>query len=181
MSRIGKMPIGLPSGVTAAISGPTVTVKGPRGELTRSFNPEMKIEHRDGSIVVERPNDERRFRALHGLTRTLINNMVIGVNSGYEKSLEIVGVGYRATQAGEKVVVQVGYSRPVEVTPLPGIQLEAQGQNRINVRGIEKERVGLMAAQIRAVRPPDRYKGKGIRYAREVVLLRPGKGGKKAR
>ena len=181
MSRIGKMPIPLPSGVTATITGSTVTVKGPRGEITRTFESVIKIEQREGTIFVERSNEERRSRAFHGLTRTLIYNMVVGVSAGYERSLEIVGVGYRATQAGEGVILQVGFSRPVEVTPLAGIQLEAEGPSRVHVRGIVKEKVGLMAAQIRAVHPPDRYKGKGIRYAREVVILKPGKGARKDR
>ena len=179
MSRIGKKPVPVPSGVQVTIDGSTVTTRGPKGELTRQLDSTMKIEQQGSEIVVERPNDEKRSRAMHGLTRSLINNMVTGVSEGYQKSLEIVGVGYRATQDGQGVSVQVGYSRPISIAPLPGVQLEVEGQNRVHVRGPEKEIVGQMAAQIRRIRPPDRYKGKGIRYAGEVVQLKPGKGGRK--
>ncbi len=179
MSRIGKLPIPTPSGVEVKIEGSTVSVKGPKGELSRSIDPAMQVEAREGVITVRRPNDQKRSKAMHGLTRSLINNMVVGVSEGYQKSLDIVGIGYRATQQGPNITLQVGFSHLVEVRPLPGIELQVEGQTRLHVRGIEKETVGLMAAKIRRVRPPDRYKGKGIRYAGEQVRLRPGKGGKK--
>jgi len=179
MSRIGKKPLPIPTGVQVTVNGAAVTVKGPRGELTRAFDPSMRIERQDSALVVHRPDDEKRSRAMHGLTRTLIQNMLVGVTAGYQKSLEIVGVGYRATQQGTKVLLQVGYSKPVEVEPPAGIQLQVEGQNRVHVRGIEKEKVGLIAANIRKVRPPNRYKGKGIRYVGEVVQLKPGKGAAK--
>ena len=179
MSRIGKMPITPPTGVEVSVDASTVSVKGPKGELTRKLDETMRIEVRDGVITVQRPNDERRARSMHGLTRTLIYNMVVGVSDGYQKTLDIVGVGYRATQQGPDVVLQVGFSHTVKVVPLPGIELEVEGQNRLHVRGMEKEIVGLMAAKIRGIRPPDRYKGKGIRYAGEEVRLKPGKGAKK--
>lgn len=176
MSRIGRKPIPIPKGVQVTVNGSSLTAKGAKGELTRAFDPALKIQRQDSAIVVDRPDDEKRSKALHGLTRTLILNMLVGVNEGYQKSLEIVGVGYRATQQGAKVALQVGYSKPVEVTPPPGIQLQVEGQNRLHVKGIEKEKVGLVAAKIRKIRPPNRYKGKGIRYAGEVVILKPGKG-----
>ena len=180
MSRVGKKPIPVPSGVQVAIDGATLTAKGPKGELARELDQTMVIEQHDSEITVSRPDDQKRSRAMHGLTRTLISNMVIGVSEGYQKSLEIVGVGYRATQQGPGISLQVGLSSPFQVAPLPGIQLEVEGQNRVHVRGIEKEIVGLMAARIRGVRPPDRYKGKGIRYTGELVHLKPGKGARKA-
>ncbi len=179
MSRIGKKPIPVPSGVQVALDGSSVTVKGPKGELNRVIDQAIAVERQGSDLIVTRPNDEKRNRAMHGLTRSLINNMVVGVSDGYQKSLEIVGVGYRATQQGPDVTVQVGYSRPINVQPLPGLELEVEGQNRIHVRGTEKEIVGLMAAKIRRIRPPDRYKGKGIRYVGEQVILKPGKGGRK--
>ncbi len=180
MSRIGKKPIPIPSGVEVTIDGPMVIARGPRGELVRTMDATMSISRQDSEVLVTRPDDDRRSRSLHGLTRTLISNMVIGVSEGYQKSLEIVGVGYRATQQGEGLTLQVGLSNIVQVAPLPGIQLEVEGQNRILIRGISKEIVGLQAAKIRRVRPPDRYKGKGIRYVGELVQLKPGKGGRKA-
>ena len=179
MSRIGKKPIPVPSGVQVALDGSSVTVKGPKGELNRVIDQAIAVERQGSDLIVTRQNDEKRSRAMHGLTRSLINNMVVGVSDGYQKSLEIVGIGYRATQQGPDVAVQVGYSRPINVQPLPGLELEVEGQNRIHVRGTEKEIVGLMAAKIRRIRPPDRYKGKGIRYVGEQVILRPGKGGRK--
>ena len=158
----------------------TVVVKGSKGELTWSFDETIRVEQQGNELHVERSNDEKQSRALHGLARSLISNMVVGVSTGFQKSLEIVGVGYRATQQGASVAVQVGYSKPKVVEPLPGLQLEVEGQNRIHVRGAEKDQVGQMAATIRRLRPPDRYKGKGIRYVGEVVQLKAGKGGKKA-
>jgi len=178
MSRIGRMPITVPSGVTVSIKKSKVTVSGPKGELSRSLNPEMTITQQDNSIVVSRPSDNKEHRSFHGLTRSLLANMVTGVSSGFDKYLEIVGVGYRAEQAGDKLVIRIGYSHPVEVTPLPGVSLAAEGTNRIKVAGIDREAVGEMAARIRKIRPPDAYKGKGIRYAGEKVRLKPGKAGK---
>jgi len=178
MSRIGRMPITVPSGVTVTIDKNRVKVAGPKGELSRSLNPEMAIALQDNTLTVTRPSDDHEHRSQHGLARSLINNMVTGVSSGFEKHLEIVGVGYRAEKAEEKLVIRVGYSHPVEVTPLPGITLSVEGNNRIKVSGINKEAVGEMAARIRKIRPPDAYKGKGIRYAGERVTLKPGKAGK---
>lgn len=178
MSRIGKMPIPLPQGVEVSIRGNEVTVKGPKGELLRSFSPVISISLNDDIITVSRPSDNRLHRSLHGLTRSLIANMVEGVSKGFQKSLDLVGVGYRAQMVGEKIMLQVGYSHPVEVLPPPGVSLAVVGANRINVGGIDKELVGDVAAKIRAVRPPDHYKGKGIRYVGEKVHLKPGKSGK---
>ncbi|HEY78500.1 MAG TPA: 50S ribosomal protein L6 [Dehalococcoidia bacterium] len=178
MSRIGRKPIAVPAGVTVSIKDGEVTVKGGKGELSRRFDPDMAITHEESSLLVSRPSDSKKHRSLHGLTRSLLANMVEGVASGFEKNLEIVGVGYRAEKSGDKLVMRVGYSHPVTVTPLPGVSLEMEGANRIKVAGISKEVVGEMAAEIRAIRPPDRYKGKGIRYAGEVVRLKAGKAGK---
>jgi large subunit ribosomal protein L6 len=178
MSRIGKMPIMVPSGVTVTITKEEVTVKGPKGELRRPVIPDMSIILNNGSVLVSRPSDSRKHHSLHGLTRTLIANMIEGVTKGFEKVLEIVGVGYRAEKVGDKLVLRIGYSNLVEVTPLPGVSLNVEAGNRIKVTGIDKELVGEMAARIRALRPPDAYKGKGLRYAGETVRLKPGKAGK---
>jgi len=178
MSRIGRMPIPVPQGVEVTIRDDEVTVKGPKGELSRRFSPDMSITLRDSELTVSRPSDSKVHRSLHGLTRSLLANAVQGVSSGFEKNLEIVGVGYRADKTGDKLVIRTGYSHPVEVSPLPGVSLAVEGVNRIKVTGINKELVGEMAAKIRAIRPPDAYKGKGIRYAGEVVHLKPGKAGK---
>ena len=178
MSRVGKMPITVPSGVTVDIKGESVTVKGPKGELSRSLTTEMLINLEGNTLTVTRPSESKKHRAYHGLTRSLLANMVEGVSKGFEKTLEIVGVGYRAEKVGEKLVIRIGFSHPVEVTPLPGITLSVEGNNRIKVNGINKEDVGEMAAEIKAIRPPDAYKGKGIRYAGEVIHLKPGKAGK---
>ncbi len=178
MSRVGKVPIPVPPGVSVTIEGSQVTVKGPKGELSRSLNADMTITQDGDIITVTRPSDERQHRSLHGLTRTLIANMVEGVTNGFERALDIVGVGYRAEQRGEKLVLNIGFSHQVEVTPLPGITLSVEGNNRMKVFGINKEDVGEMAARIRKIRPPDAYKGKGIRYGGEVVRLKPGKAGK---
>jgi large subunit ribosomal protein L6 len=172
------MPIPLPEGVEVEIKGSEVTVKGPKGELSRSFNPALSISLDDGAIIVSRPSDNRLHRSLHGLTRSLIANMVEGVSKGFQRDLELVGVGYRARMEGEKVVLQLGYSHPVEVVPPSGVMVTVVGAQRISVQGIEKELVGDVAARIRALRPPDRYKGKGIRYAGERIRLKPGKSGK---
>ena len=178
MSRIGRMPITVPSGVTVDIKGGDVTVTGPKGELRRSFNPEMSITLEDGSLTVTRPSDGRQHRAQHGLTRSLLANMVKGVTEGFDKNLEIVGVGYRAEKAGDGLTLRMGFSHTVDITPPPGITLSVEGNNKIKVSGMDKEAVGQLAAEIRAVRPPDSYKGKGIRYAGEVVRLKAGKAGK---
>lgn len=175
MSRIGQMPIAIPQGVAVKISDNEVTVTGPKGELRRQFHPDMSITLSNDVMSVSRPSDNRKHRSLHGLTRTLLDNMVQGVFKGFEKTLEIVGVGYRAQKDGDKLVINVGYSHPVEITPLPGVSLEVEGANRIKVSGANKETVGEMAAEIRATRPPDAYKGKGIRYLGEKVHLKAGK------
>ncbi len=178
MSRVGRMPIAIPSGVTVTIDENRVKVTGPKGELSRTINPEISITQEDNTITVARPSDDREHRSQHGLARSLVNNMVTGVSSGFEKQLDIVGVGYRAEKVGEKLVIRIGYSHLVEVEPLPGITLSVEGNNRIRVAGIDREAVGEMAARIRKIRPPDAYKGKGIRYAGEIVHLKPGKAGK---
>ncbi len=178
MSRIGKMPIPVPSGVTVNISGDNVSVKGPKGELSRTLSSEMRIKLDGDTLTVERPSESKRHRAFHGLTRSLLANMVEGVSKGFEKNLDIVGVGYRAEKSGDKLVLRMGFSHNVEVVPLAGVTLSVEGNNRIKVSGINKEDVGEMAAEIRAIRPPDSYKGKGIRYAGETVHLKPGKAGK---
>jgi large subunit ribosomal protein L6 len=178
MSRIGQMPIPVPEGVKVNIARDLVTVTGPKGELSRRFSPDMAIALDNDNLTVSRPSNGRTHRSLHGLTRTLLANMVEGVTKGFEKSLEIVGVGYRAEKTGDKLVLRIGFSQPVEVSPIAGASLEVEGGNRIKVSGIDKEIVGEMAAEIRAIRPPDAYKGKGIRYAGETVRLKPGKAGK---
>jgi large subunit ribosomal protein L6 len=172
------MPITVPQGVTVNIKEDEVTVTGPKGELSRRFHPDMAVTLQNNILTVSRPSDNKMHRSLHGLTRSLLANMVDGVTSGFEKNLEIVGVGYRAEKTGDKMIIRVGYSHTVEVSPLPGITLDVEKANRIKVSGIEKEVVGEMAAKIRAIRPPDAYKGKGIRYAGEVVRLKAGKAGK---
>ncbi len=177
MSRVGRMPITVPPGVVVSINqGNEVTVTGPRGELCRRFSPDMSITLDNSTLMVSRPSDSKEHRSLHGLTRSLLANMVEGVASGFEKSLEMVGVGYRVEKAGDKLIFHVGFSHPVEVSPLPGVSLMVEGTNRIKVTGIDKAVVGQMAAEIRAIRPPDAYKGKGIRYVGELVHLKPGKG-----
>ena len=172
------MPITVPPGVVVDIKQEEATVIGPKGELRRWFNPDMSITLNNSSLMVLRPSDSKVHRSLHGLTRSLLANMVEGVTNGFEKSLEIVGVGYRVEKAGDKLVIRVGFSHSVEVSPLLGISLAVEGTNRIKVMGIDKEVVGEMAAKIRAIRPPDAYKGKGIRYAGELVHLKAGKAGK---
>ena len=178
MSRIGKMPIAVPKGVAVKIENNKVVVTGPKGSLERSFNPEMTIAMDEGSLTVSRPSDVRQHRAMHGLTRTLLDNMVKGVSDGFEKNLEIVGVGYRAEMSGQKLVLRIGFSHPVEFIPSEGLSIVVDGQTKIKVQGIDKEKVGQLAAEIRAIHPPDHYKGKGIRYAGEVVRLKAGKTGK---
>jgi large subunit ribosomal protein L6 len=178
MSRIGKLPITVPAGVTVNVAGETVTVKGPKGELKRVMPPEMIIKQEGTTLSVTRPSDAKKHRAYHGLTRTLLSNMVLGVSKGFEKSLEIVGVGFRVEKAGDKLNLRVGFSHTVEVKPMPGITFAVEGTTKIKVQGINKEVVGEQAAEIRAIHAPDHYKGKGIRYAGERIKLKPGKAGK---
>ena len=178
MSRVGRMPITVPQGVAVSIKQDAITVTGPKGELHRRFHPDMSITLDNNILMVSRPTDNRVHRSLHGLTRSLLANMVEGVSRGFEKGLEIVGVGYRAEKAGDNLVIRIGFSHLVDVSPLPGVSLDVEGSNRIKVTGIDKEVVGEMAAKIRAIRPPDAYKGKGIRYAGESVRLKAGKAGK---
>ena len=179
MSRIGRMPIAIPAGVTVDIAeNNKVTVKGPKGTLERVLAPEMEIKVEGAEIVVTRPNDLKRMKSLHGLTRTLLNNMVVGVTAGYEKKLEVNGVGYRAAKAGKKLTLTLGYSHPVEMEDPEGIESTVDG-NVITVKGIDKEKVGQYAAEIRDKRRPEPYKGKGIKYADEVIRRKVGKTGKK--
>jgi len=180
MSRIGKMPIAVPAGVTVDIAeNNVVTVKGPKGTLTRALSPELEIKLEGTEITVSRPNDLKRSKSLHGLTRTLINNMVVGVTNGYEKVLEVNGVGYKAQKNGKTLVLSLGYSHPVEMVDPEGLETVLEGQNKITVKGIDKEKVGQYAAEIRAKRGPEPYKGKGIKYADEVIRRKVGKTGKK--
>ena len=180
MSRIGRMPVVIPAGVTVDIAeGNKVTVKGAKGTLVRELPVEMEIKIEDGHVVVTRPNDLKKMKSLHGLTRTLINNMVVGVTTGYEKKLEVNGVGYKAAKAGKKLTLSLGYSHPVEMEDPEGIETVLDGQNIIIVKGIDKEKVGQFAAEIRDKRRPEPYKGKGIKYADEVIRRKVGKTGKK--
>ncbi|OCA81007.1 50S ribosomal protein L6 [Bacillus sp. FJAT-27225] len=178
MSRIGKKPIEIPAGVTVTLDKNTVTVKGPKGELTRTFNPEIGIEVEGNTVTVTRPSDVKEIRALHGTTRALISNMVEGVSTGFQRNLELIGVGYRASKQGNKLVLNVGYSHPVEIEPEAGLEIEVPANTKISIKGYDKERVGALAANIRGVRPPEPYKGKGIRYEGEVVRRKEGKKGK---
>ena len=179
MSRIGRMPVAIPAGVTGEIAeGNVVTVKGPKGTLVRELPHEMEIKIEDGHVIVSRPNDLKRMKSLHGLTRTLIHNMTIGVSEGYTKTLEVNGVGYRAAKAGKKLTLNLGYSHPVEMEDPEGIETKVDG-NKIVVSGISKEKVGQYAAEIRDKRRPEPYKGKGIKYADEVIRRKVGKTGKK--
>ena len=176
MSRIGKKPIEIPAGVTVTIADDnTVTVKGAKGELTRSFNPDMIIKVEENVLTVSRPSENKEHRALHGTTRSLLGNMVEGVSKGFERGLELIGVGYRASKSGNKLVLNVGYSHPVEITPESGIEIDVPSQTKVVVKGTDKERVGAIAANIRDVRPPEPYKGKGIRYEGEFVRRKEGK------
>ena len=176
MSRIGRMPVAVPAGVTVTIAeGNKVTVKGPKGTLERELPAEMLIEQKDGQIIVSRPNDLKRMKSLHGLTRTLVNNMIHGVTEGYEKVLEVNGVGYRASKQGKKLTLNLGYSHPVEMEDPEGIETVLDGQNKITVKGINKEKVGQYAAEIRDKRRPEPYKGKGIKFVGEVIRRKSGK------
>ena len=180
MSRIGRMPIAIPAGVTVEVAeNNKVTVKGPKGTLERVLPAEMEIKVEGSEITVARPNDLKKMKSLHGLTRTLINNMVIGVTEGYQKVLEVNGVGYRAAKSGNKLTLNLGYSHPVEMIDPEGIETVLDGQNKITVKGIDKEKVGQFAAEIRDKRRPEPYKGKGIKYADEVIRRKVGKTGKK--
>ncbi|MGC8633684.1 MAG: 50S ribosomal protein L6 [Candidatus Limnocylindrales bacterium] len=178
MSRIGRLPIPIPPGVDVMLEGTSITVKGPRGELHRDLVPELTVVREDGTLRVERPRDDKRSRELHGLTRTLVANMLTGVTAGYRKPLEITGVGYRAQKVGEKLQLSLGYSHPVEIEPPAGISFEVENPTRLAVVGIDKELVGLTAARIRAARKPEPYKGKGVRYAGEQIRRKAGKAGK---
>ncbi len=175
MSRIGKKPIEVPAGVTVTNNNNTVTIKGEKGELTRTFHPDMEIKLEDSMLIVVRPTDNKEHKALHGTTASLLGNMVEGVTKGYERGLELIGVGYRAQKQGNKLVLSVGYSHPVEITPEQGIEIEVPANTKILIKGIDKERVGALAANIRDVRPPEPYKGKGIRYEGEKVRRKEGK------
>lgn len=180
MSRIGRMPIPVPAGVTVTIAENNfVTVKGPKGTLERELPVEMIIKEEDSNIIVSRPNDLKKMKSLHGLTRTLINNMVVGVSEGYVKTLEVNGVGYRAAKQGKKLTLSLGYSHPVEMEDPEGLETVLEGQNVIKVVGIDKEKVGQYAAEIRDKRRPEPYKGKGIKYSDEVIRRKVGKTGKK--
>lgn len=180
MSRIGLMPIPVPSGVKVKIEGNTITVEGSKGKLSRSIHPDISAKLEDGNLIVTRPSDDGAHRALHGLTRTLLANMVQGVTKGFEKGLELSGVGYRAQKTDGGISLQIGYSHPVNFASPAGINIAVEGTNKILVSGIDKELVGQTAARIRALRPPDSYKGKGVRYAGEKIRLKPGKAGKAA-
>ena len=180
MSRIGRLPVAIPAGVTVEVAEANkVTVKGPKGTLVKELPVEMEIKQEGETIVVTRPNDLKRMKSLHGLTRTLINNMVVGVTAGYEKVLEVNGVGYRAAKSGNKLTLSLGYSHPVEMVDPEGVETVLEGQNIIYVRGIDKEKVGQVAAEIRDKRRPEPYKGKGIKYADETIRRKVGKTGKK--
>ena len=180
MSRIGRMPIAVPAGVTVDIAENNhVTVKGPKGTLERTLPSEMDIKLEGDEIIVTRPNDLKKMKSLHGLTRTLINNMVVGVTNGYTKELEVNGVGYRASKAGKVLTLNLGYSHPVEMEDPEGVETVVEGQNKIIVKGLSKEKVGQYAAEIRDKRRPEPYKGKGIKYADEVIRRKVGKTGKK--
>lgn len=177
MSRIGKQPIEIPAGVEVKLTDNKISVKGPKGVLERELHPEMNISMEDGVILVTRPSDKKNHRSLHGLTRTLINNMVVGVTTGFQKQLELVGVGYRAAMQGNKLVLNIGYSHPIEMTPDEGLTIEVPKPTSITISGYDKEVVGQFAAKVRAHREPEPYKGKGIKYADEVIRRKAGKAG----
>ncbi len=178
MSRIGKLPVALPAGVTVSVDGSNVVkVKGPKGELSEAINPDIKINIEENVLTVTRPSDEKRLRALHGLSRALIANMVTGVTQGYEKTLEIAGVGFKAAKSGSKLILNIGFSHPVEVTETKGVTFDVPTPTTIIVRGISKQAVGEIAAEIRAKRPPEPYKGKGIKYKDEIIRRKVGKTG----
>ena len=178
MSRIGRLPIPIPAGVDVTLDGNHITVKGPKGELSRDLSPVLTVVREDAVLRVERPNEDKRSRELHGLTRTLVANMVTGVTTGYRKGLEITGVGYRAQLVGKKLQLNLGYSHPIEIDPPAGISFEVESPIRLAVVGIDKELVGQVAAQVRSTRKPEPYKGKGVRYAGEKIRRKAGKAGK---
>ncbi|MGN6125025.1 MAG: 50S ribosomal protein L6 [Humibacter sp.] len=178
MSRIGRLPIDIPAGVDVKVDGQDVTVKGPKGELSLTVAQPIQVKIEENQVLVSRPDDERTSRSLHGLTRTLINNQIIGVTQGYSKGLEIVGTGYRVAQKGSSIEFALGFSHPVTVEPPAGISLTVEGNNKVTVAGIDKQAVGEAAANIRKIKKPEPYKGKGIRYAGEVVRRKAGKAGK---
>lgn len=178
MSRVGKKPIEIPAGVTVTVNNGHVTVKGPKAELSRTFNPEIAINIEESVITITRPTDNKEHRALHGTTRAVIANMIEGVHTGFQRNLELIGVGYRAQKQGKKLILNVGYSHPVEIEPEEGLEIEVPANTKISVKGADKERVGALAANIRGVRPPEPYKGKGIRYEGEFVRRKEGKTGK---
>lgn len=178
MSRVGKKPIEIPAGVTVTNDNNHVTVKGPKGELSRSFSPDIQIVQEENIITISRPSDSKEHRSLHGTTRAVLSNMVEGVSKGFERSLELIGVGYRAAKQGKKLVLSVGYSHPVEIEPEEGLEVEVPSNTKVIIKGADKERVGALAANIRGVRPPEPYKGKGIRYEGEFVRRKEGKTGK---
>ena len=178
MSRIGRLPIPVPSGVDVTINGRILTVNGPKGQLTRELHPDMTVKREEENLVVTRPTEQKTHKQLHGLTRTLVNNMVVGVTDGYRKGLEITGVGYRAALNGNKLTLNLGYSHPIEIDPPAGISFEVENPTRLAVLGIDKELVGQIAARVRATRKPEPYKGKGVRYAGEQIRRKAGKAGK---
>jgi large subunit ribosomal protein L6 len=178
MSRIGRLPITVPSGVDVTIDGRNVTVKGPKGSLSRALHPDITVSREDATIVVTRPTEQKTHKQLHGLTRTLVNNMVVGVTDGYRKGLEITGVGYRAALVGRKLQLNLGYSHQIEIDPPEGISFEVENPTRLAVVGIDKELVGQIAAKVRSTRKPEPYKGKGVRYAGEYIRRKAGKAGK---
>jgi len=179
MSRIGRKAIQVPNGVSINLDNTVITVKGPKGTLSREVHKDMKVNVAENEIVIERPSDNKLHRSLHGTTRSIIANMVSGVTEGFSRNLELVGVGYRANKSGDKIVLNVGYSHPVEIVPEAGIEFDVPANTKITVRGIDKERVGAVAAQIRSVREPEPYKGKGIKYEGERIIRKEGKAGKK--
>jgi large subunit ribosomal protein L6 len=178
MSRIGRLPIPVPSGVDVTINGRIITVTGPKGQLTRELHPDMTVKREEENLVVTRPTEQKTHKQLHGLTRTLVNNMVVGVTDGYRKGLEITGVGYRAVKVGEKLQLSLGYSHQIEIDPPSGISFELENPTRLAVIGIDKELVGQIAAKVRSTRKPEPYKGKGVRYAGEKIRRKAGKAGK---
>jgi large subunit ribosomal protein L6 len=178
MSRIGRLPVAVPDGVEVTLEGRSITVTGPKGTLSRELHPDMRVAREDGQLVVTRPSEAKLHKQLHGLTRTLVNNMVVGVTTGYRKGLEITGVGYRALKVGEKLQLNLGYSHSIEIEPPAGISFELENPTRLAVVGIDKELVGQVAARVRSTRKPEPYKGKGVRYAGEQVRRKAGKAGK---
>ena len=179
MSRIGRMPIAIPAGVTVEVNGNKVTAKGPKGELTQEMHPDMIIEVEGNEVLVKRPSEDKLHKSLHGLTRTLVHNMIVGVSEGYKKELDVVGVGYRVAMEGKKLVMNIGFSHTVDVEPVDGITIEAPAPKKIVISGLDKQLVGQFAADVRKKRPPEPYKGKGIRYTGEVIRRKEGKTGAK--